>query len=81
MIDLSRLYRQDERSDLSSIFVMSIKTDEKKPRLGVVECSVLDIGYLFFIRCRSLRLPGRSMFDVGVFAYLDVHLSKQPRTT
>jgi len=43
---------------------MSIKTDEKKPRLGVVKCSVLDICFLF---------------DVGVFAYLDVHLSKQPR--
>ena len=52
----------EETEELIKIFVTSIKTAEKKPRLGVVECSVL--GVCFFIRCRSLRLPGRSMFDV-----------------
>jgi hypothetical protein len=41
---------------LSSIFVTSIKAAEKKPRLGVVECSVLDVCFSFDI--------GRSMFDV-----------------
>ena len=60
-----------ETDELIKIFVTSIKTAVKKPRLGVVEYSVLDL-------CFS--------FDVGVFAYLDVrcsmfdvHLSKQPR--
>ncbi len=43
-----------ETEELVKIFVTSIKTAEKKPRLGVVECSVLDV--YFFIRC--------SMFDV-----------------
>ena len=45
------------------IFVTSIKTAEKKPRLGVVECSVLDVCFSFDV--------GRSMFDV--------HLLKQTR--
>jgi hypothetical protein len=40
---------KDETEGLIKIFVMSIKTAEKKPRLGVVECSVLDVCY--FIRC------------------------------
>ncbi len=43
-----------ETEELIKIFVTSIKTAEKKSRLGVIECSVLDI--CFFIRC--------SMFDV-----------------
>jgi hypothetical protein len=38
------------------IFVTSTKTAEKKPRLGVVECSVLGVCFLFDV--------GRSMFDV-----------------
>jgi len=38
-----------ETEELIKIFVTSIKTTEKKPRLGVVECSVL--GVCFFIRC------------------------------
>ena len=39
---------------------MSIKKAEKKPRLGVVECSVLDI--CFFIRCWT--------FDVRCWAFI-----------
>jgi len=63
-----------ETEELIKIFVTSIKTAEKKPRLGVVECSVLDIRFSFDV--------GRSMFDVGrsSFNMLDVHLSKQFRT-
>jgi len=38
-----------ETEELINIFVTSIKTAEKKPRVGVVECSVLDV--CFFIRC------------------------------
>jgi hypothetical protein len=38
-----------ETEELIKIFVTSIKTAEKKSRLGVIECSVLDI--YFFIRC------------------------------
>jgi len=38
-----------ETEELMKIFVASIKTAEKKPRLGVVGCSVLDV--YFFIRC------------------------------
>jgi hypothetical protein len=34
-----------------------IKTGEKKPRLGVVECSVLDIRFSFDVGC--------SMFGIG----------------
>ena len=49
-----------ETKGLIRIFITNIKTAEKKPRLGVVECSLLDI-------CFS--------FDVGVFAYLDVRCS------
>jgi hypothetical protein len=44
-----------ETDELIKIFVTSIKTAEKKPRLGVVECSVLDV-FSFDV--------GRSMFDV-----------------
>jgi len=40
---------KDETEELIKIFVTSIKTTEKKPRLGVVECSVLDVCFL--IRC------------------------------
>jgi hypothetical protein len=36
---------QDETEELIKIFVTSIKTAEKKPRLGVVECSVLDVCF------------------------------------
>ena len=50
-----------ETEELIKIFVTSIKTAEMKPRLGVVECSVLDIRFSFDV--------GRSMFDV--------HLSNQ----
>ncbi len=45
-----------ETEELIKIFVTSIKTAEKKPRLGVVECSVLDVCFSFDV--------GRSMFDV-----------------
>jgi hypothetical protein len=38
-----------ETEELIKIFVTSIKTAEKKPRLGVVECSVLDV--CFSIQC------------------------------
>ena len=34
-----------ETEELIKIFVTSIKTAEKKPRLGVVECSVLDVCF------------------------------------
>ena len=44
-----------ETEELIKIFVTTIKTAEKKPR-GVVECSVLDVCFLFDV--------GRSMFDV-----------------
>ena len=50
-----------ETEELIKIFVTSIKTAEKKPRLGVVEYSVLGIRFSFDV--------GRSMFDV--------HLLKQ----
>ena len=46
-----------ETEELIKIFVTSIKTDEKKSRLGVIEYSVLDVCFLFDV--------GRSMFDVG----------------
>jgi hypothetical protein len=46
-----------ETEELIKIFVTSIKTAEKKPRLGVVECSVLCVCFSFDV--------GRSMFDVG----------------
>jgi len=49
-----------ETDELIKIFVTSIKRAEKKPRLGVVECSVLDV--CFFIS--RLGVIGRSMFDV-----------------
>ena len=35
----------EEIKELIKIFVTSIKTAEKKPRLGVVECSVLDVCF------------------------------------
>ncbi len=50
-----------ETEELIEILVTSIKTAEKKPRLGVVECSVLGVCFLF---------------DIGRWAF-DVHLSKQ----
>ncbi len=37
--------KDEETEELIKIFVTSIKTAEKKPRIGVVECS-----YWFFIR-------------------------------
>ena len=54
-----------ETEELIKIFVTSIKTAEKKPRLGVVECSVFGICFhsALDVRC--------SMFDV--------HLLKQAR--
>ena len=68
-----------ETEELINIFVTSIKTAvrqahgpersrraEKKPRLDVVECSVLDVCFF------------HSMLDVRC-SMLDVHLSKQPR--
>ena len=55
-----------ETEELIKIFVTSIKTAEKKPRLGVVECSVLDVCFF------------HSMLDVRC-SMLDVHLSKQHR--
>jgi four helix bundle protein len=55
-----------ETEESIKIFVTSIKTAEKKPRLGVVECSVLD-GFF------------HSTLDVGCSMF-DVHLSKQPLT-
>ena len=45
-----------ETEELIKIFVTSIKTAEKKPRLGVVEYSVLDV-YFFYsmldVRCST----------------------------
>jgi len=49
-----------ETEELINIFVASIKTAEKKPRLGVVECSVLDV--CFFIRCWT--------FDVRCWTFI-----------
>ncbi len=49
-----------ETEELIKIFVRSIKTAEKKPRLGVVECSVL--GVCFFIRCWT--------FDVRCWTFI-----------
>ena len=46
-----------ETEELIKTFVTSIKTAEKKPRLGVVECSLLDVCFSFHV--------GHSMFDVG----------------
>jgi hypothetical protein len=57
----------EEIKELIKIFVTSIKTAEKKPRLGVVECFVLDVCFLI----SRLGVIGCSMFDV--------HLSKQLR--
>jgi hypothetical protein len=67
----------EETEELIKIFATSINTAVrqahgpersrravKKPRLGVVECSVLEVSFSFDV--------GRSMFDV--------HLSKQPCT-
>jgi len=56
-----------ETEELIKIFVTSIKTAEKKPRLGVVECSVL--GVCFCIRCWT--------FDVRCWTF--IFFSKQPR--
>ena len=50
----------EETDGLIKIFVTSIKTAEKKPRLGVVECLVLDV--CFFIRCWT--------FDVRCWAFI-----------
>ena len=70
---------KDETEELIKIFVASIKTAEKKPRLGVVKCSVLYVCFLFYV--------GRSMFDppeadkcLLAFGEFDVHLLKQLRT-
>jgi hypothetical protein len=83
---------KDETEELIKIFVASIKTAvrqahgpersrraEKKPRLGVVKCSVLDVCFTFNV--------GRSMFDppeadkcLLAFGEFDVHLLKQLRT-
>ena len=38
-----------ETEELIKIFVTSIKTAEKKSRLGVIGCSVLDVGCSMFI--------------------------------
>jgi hypothetical protein len=50
-----------ETKELIKMFFTSIKTAEKKPRLGVVECSVLDVCFFY------------SMLDVRC-SMLDVHL-------
>jgi len=51
-----------ETEELIKIFVASIKTAEKKPRLGVVECSVSESS-LTWMFAFSFDV-GRSMFDV-----------------
>ncbi len=51
----------EEKRELIKILAASIKTAENRPHLGVVECSALDVWFLFDVGC--------SMFDV--------HLSKQ----
>ncbi len=56
--------KKQETEELIKIFVTSINTAVKKPRLGVVECSVLEVSF---------------SFDVGCWMF-DVHLSKQPCT-
>ena len=64
-----------ETEELIKIFVMSIETAEKKPRIGMVEYSVS--GVCFFIRCwNNLRSGATSLFDVGrsSFNMFDVHL-------
>jgi len=55
-----------ETEELIKIFVTSIKTAEKKSRLGVIEFSVLNVCFFY------------SMLDIRC-SMLDVHLSKQPR--
>ena len=52
-----------ETEELIKIFVMSIKIAAKEPRLGVVECSLMDVCFLFDVGC----------------SMLDVHISKQLR--
>jgi len=50
-----------ETEELIKIFVTSIKTAEKKPRLGVVGC-------LFFIRCWTFDVRvGRSSFKTTLY--------------
>jgi hypothetical protein len=56
--------KDGETEELIKIFVTSIKTAEKKPRLGVVECSVLGVCF-FIVRCwNNLRSGATSLFDV-----------------
>jgi hypothetical protein len=43
----------EETEELIKIFVTSIKTVEKKPRLGVVECPVLHVYFSFDVRCST----------------------------
>ncbi len=57
--------KDEETEELIKIFVSSIKTAEKKPRLGVVECSVLDVCFSFDHACGVIRC-----------SMLDVHFSK-----
>jgi len=44
---------KEETEELIMIFVTSIKTAEKKPRLGVVECSVLGVCFSFDVGCST----------------------------
>ena len=53
-----------ETEELIRIFVMSIKTAEKKPRLGVVECSVLDV--CFVIRRWTFIFLAKQFCSYGV---------------
>ena len=46
---------KEETEELIKNFVMSIKTAEKKPRLGVVECLIMDVCFF------------HSMLDVHLF--------------
>jgi hypothetical protein len=46
---------KEETEELIKIFVTSIKTSEKKSRLGVIECSVLDVCFLFGVGRSSFK--------------------------
>jgi len=46
---------KEETEELIKIFVDSIKTAEKKPCLGVVKCSVLDVCFSFDVRRSSFK--------------------------
>jgi len=61
---LNDIFQKTE--ELFKIFVTSMKTAEKKPSQGVVECSVLGV-FSFDV--------GRSMFDVRCSSFKTTHMA------